>query len=40
VVLDAFLAMVDDLDPLLLVAHETPDAPASPAPRARDALLS
>ncbi|MEN3284860.1 MAG: hypothetical protein V7607_6000 [Solirubrobacteraceae bacterium] len=39
-VLDAFLAMVDDLDPLLLVAHETPDAPASPAPRARDALLS
>jgi CHASE2 domain-containing sensor protein len=40
IVLDAFLAMVDDLDPVLLVAHETPDVPASLAPRARDALLS
>jgi CHASE2 domain-containing sensor protein len=40
IVLDAFLAMVDDLDPVLLVAHETADVPASLAPRARDALLS
>jgi CHASE2 domain-containing sensor protein len=40
VVLDAFLDMVDDLDPVLLAAHETPQVPASRAPRARDALLS
>jgi CHASE2 domain-containing sensor protein len=40
VVLDAFLGMVDDLDPVLLAAHETPQVPASLAPRARDALLS
>jgi response regulator RpfG family c-di-GMP phosphodiesterase len=40
VVLDAFLGMVDDLDPVLLAAHETPEVPASRAPRARDALLS
>ena len=39
-VLDAFLGMVDDLDPMLLAAHETPGVPASLAPRARDALLS
>jgi putative two-component system response regulator len=39
-VLDAFLGMVDDLDPVLLAAHETPGVPASLAPRARDALLS
>ena len=39
-VLDAFLDMVDDLDPMLLAAHETPGVPASLAPRARDALLS
>ena len=39
-VLDAFLGMVDDLDPMLLAAHDTPGVPASLAPRARDALLS
>jgi CHASE2 domain-containing sensor protein len=39
-VLDAFLGMVDDLDPVLLAAHETPGVPGSLAPRARDALLS
>jgi len=39
-VCDVFLAMVDDLDPVLLAAHEMPDVPASLAPRARDALLS
>ena len=39
-VLDAFLGLVDDLDPMLLAAHETPGVPASLAPRARDALLS
>jgi putative two-component system response regulator len=37
-VVDAFLGMVDDLDPILLAAHETPAAPSEP--RARDALLS
>jgi putative two-component system response regulator len=40
VVLDAFLGMVDDLDPVLLAAHETAEVPAARAPRARDALLS
>jgi CHASE2 domain-containing sensor protein len=39
-VLDAFLGMVDDLDPMLLAAHETPGVAASLALRARDALLS
>jgi hypothetical protein len=39
-VVDAFLGMVDDLDPMLLAAHETPDAPPAVRPRARDALLS